>query len=88
MDALLDTIVSNLDERRGLRLVVSDQVRKELFETHIREHLDEGGRGIHNRIEEHLINPLAAFLVDEGVQRGATIHVEVDDGNIGFQAAG
>jgi ATP-dependent Clp protease ATP-binding subunit ClpA len=54
---------------QDMTIQISDNARLELRKLCLAD-LSNGGRGIRNKVEAHLINPLARALFDSGVKRG------------------
>lgn len=73
-EALVARILDTISTDHGVQVTLSDQALARLREICIQDHL-EGGRGIANRIETHLLNPLARKMFDIGPNR-ATLRVE------------
>jgi hypothetical protein len=73
-DGMLQNVARRLAEENKLRLSMPRQVRDELLARCIGE-LDNGGRGIGNRLESCFINPLARalFELDLEGRQGVTI---------------
>ncbi len=68
-DGILTRVLAAAEEEHGIPVTLTDTAREELLDLCISE-LGEGGRGIGNRIEAHLINPLARLLFErEGAER-------------------
>jgi ATP-dependent Clp protease ATP-binding subunit ClpA len=54
---------------RDIEIDISDTARSELRKLCLAD-LSNGGRGIRNKVEVHLVNPLARALFDSGVKPG------------------
>lgn len=68
---------------RGIRVELSDAARGQL-RTLCLSDLSNGGRGIRNKVEAHLINPLARALFDRDAAVGQSFHlVNVEAGATG-----
>ena len=75
MDKMLSNVVRRVQDEHDVSLVVGEQARETLVETCLSD-LTHGGRGIGNRLEAVLINPLARALFDFDLTAGQTITVE------------
>ena len=75
MDKMLSNVVRRVQDEHDVSLVVGEQARETLVETCLSD-LTHGGRGIGNRLEAVLINPLARALFDFDLTAGQTIAVE------------
>jgi hypothetical protein len=64
-----------LDRERRTTLHLSDSARHRLREL-CTENLDNGGRGIGNKLETNLINPLARFIFDRTVPPGVELTIK------------
>ena len=74
MDKMLGNVVQRVQDEHELALVVGEQAH----ETLVAECLDDlshGGRGIGNRLEAVLVNPLARALFDRAPTPGSTVTV-------------
>jgi ATP-dependent Clp protease ATP-binding subunit ClpA len=66
----------------GIHIEISQQVRDRL-ENRCLADLSNGGRGIRNQVESHLVNPLSRCLFDRDAQPGTRWAVTgVDDGSV------
>jgi ATP-dependent Clp protease ATP-binding subunit ClpA len=79
-DALIAAIVTDLEEMQGIRITLSDGARESLRSLCLRD-LTNGGRGIRNQVEAHLVNPLARSLFELEATSGQAFQVSrVDSG--------
>lgn len=78
-DAILKSqvnkIVGNLREQKDIRIRIEDFAYESLREAATFD-LSNGGRGIGNKVESLLINPLSRWLFDHGVSGNADIVIE------------
>ena len=75
MDKMLGNVVERVRDEHGLTLTIRDQPRAMLVEQCLGD-LTHGGRGIGNRIETVLVNPLARALFDADLTADGTAAVE------------
>lgn len=61
MDSQLKKIKNNLMKEKKLQLEISENAYQNLF-NQISLNLKDGGRGVGNQIEKHLINPLSRYI--------------------------
>ena len=62
----LDKVKTNLAETKNVRLELTDRAQNFIAAKAL-TNLDNGGRGIGNMIERHLINPLSRYLFDNKI---------------------
>jgi energy-coupling factor transporter ATP-binding protein EcfA2 len=60
--------------RQGITVTLSLEVR-DAMETLCLADLSNGGRGIRNRVEAHLVNPLARLIFEKNARPGATLAI-------------
>ena len=75
LEAQIGRIRANLQAEKNITLEISDHAR-EILKQQALGNLDNGGRGIGNIVESHLINPLARYAFDHGIFHGRQIVVE------------
>ena len=75
MDKMLGNIIERVQDEHDVTLVIGEQPHEVLVEQCLGD-LSHGGRGIGNRLEAVLINPLARALFDFELTAGQTITVE------------
>ena len=75
MDKMLGNVVQRVQDEHDMTLVVSEQAHETLVAECLGD-LSNGGRGIGNRLEAVLINPLARALFDHGTTPGTSLTVE------------
>lgn len=61
---MVAAILERVDRATGRRVTLSDSARQELQAICLAD-LSDGGRGIRNQLEAHLVNPLARALFDQ-----------------------
>ena len=85
LDKMLGNVVNRVQDEHDVTLVVQERAHDTLV-TECMDDLTHGGRGIGNRLEAVLINPLARALFDVGVTAGQTLAVErIEQQDGGFQ---
>lgn len=72
-EQMVDATLGDLGEQQ-LQVVLAEQARSTLRELCLND-LSNGGRGIRNQLEAHLINPLARALFDQDAQQGDRFQV-------------
>ena len=75
MDKMLGNVTDRVQDEHDVTLEISEQAHATLVEQCLGD-LTNGGRGIGNRLETVLINPLARALFDFDLTPGQTITVE------------
>ncbi len=75
MDKMLGNVVERVQDEHDVTLEISERAHATLVEQCLGD-LTHGGRGIGNRLETVLINPLARALFDVELTAGQTITVE------------
>lgn len=75
LDLKLNSIAENLSHEKGINLEIGD-----LFKSHLKslimQNISNGGRGISNLVETHVINPLSKLMIQEPLKPGNTIILE------------
>ncbi len=71
---MVANILGLLAERQRIRVVIPEAVQQELIRLCTSD-LSQGGRGIGNKLEAWLINPLARALFDSDTTAGATVRI-------------
>jgi hypothetical protein len=69
---MVNNVLSDLKVSREIEVTISSAAMQVLREICLKE-LSNGGRGIRNKIEMHLVNPLSRTLFDEDVKSGAQL---------------
>lgn len=75
LDLKLKAISENMNHEKGVTLEIGDCF-KQYLQSLISENLSNGGRGISNMVETHVINPLAQLMIKENWHTGSTIIIE------------
>lgn len=81
LDHQLRNIIQKLRDENHIDLVIEKQVRKVLLEKAL-GNLENGGRGVGNIVEEFLLNPLSARMLDEDLLKDAVITVKELDAEV------
>ncbi len=68
-DQMMGNVVRRVKDRRGLDLRLAEPARAELLRL-CTQNLENGGRGIGNRLETHFINPLSRALYNRSFESG------------------
>ena len=86
LDKALQAVADRVEITHGARLVIGDQAREVLRQAAI-GHLDHGGRGVNNLVEDALVNPLSGELFDRPAVAGEEITIEgiVPEGDDGWR---
>ena len=74
LNSQIKKIISRVSEEKKIRIEISDKAREHLLEA-AKGNLENGGRGIGNVVESHLINPLSRALFDLNVAENGTLKV-------------
>lgn len=74
LDLKLRAVVRNLEQEKGLHLVIGEKFRQFLLDTASAD-LSNGGRGIGNVVETYLLNALGHILVREEWKAGDTVEI-------------
>ena len=75
MDKMLGNVIDRVQDEHGVTLVIGEGPHEILVEQCLGD-LTNGGRGIGNRLETVLVNPLARAIFDSDLTPGQTITVE------------
>ena len=67
---MVSNVLADLKGSQGIDIVISTLALQTLRELCLKD-LSHGGRGIRNKIETHLVNPLSRALFDEDIQSGS-----------------
>ena len=71
----VDKIIRRLEEKKNIRVTVTDEAYAELSAAALAD-LSNGGRGVGNQVEALLINPLSRWLFDNAVIENADVTIE------------
>ena len=75
LELKVNAVVKNTMHEKGLILTIEQPFRDHLLGLATRD-LSNGGRGISNLVETHLVNPLSSVLVSEDWRSGDMIRIE------------
>ena len=74
LNSQIKKIISRVSEEKKISIEISDKAREHLLEA-AKGNRENGGRGIGNVVESHLINPLSRALFDLNVAENGTLKV-------------
>ena len=74
LNSQIKKIISRVSEEKKISIEISDKAREHLLDA-AKGNLENGGRGIGNVVESHLINPLSRALFDLNVAENGTLKV-------------
>jgi energy-coupling factor transporter ATP-binding protein EcfA2 len=80
-DGMVDTALKDVSASQGITVTIDESSRAQLRGLCLSD-LSHGGRGIRNKVESGLINPLARALFDADAKPGDQVEI------LGFQQAG
>ncbi len=69
LDSMVGAILADIAAMQGIKVSLTVEAQYQLSARCISD-LSNGGRGIRNKVETHLVNPLARALFDSGASRG------------------
>lgn len=75
LDAQIQKIVKTMHIEKQIELTIAEAAHEELLKAAL-GNLNNGGRGIGNIVESHLINPLARFLFDNDAYENVSVSIE------------
>lgn len=75
LELQLNKIKRNLLSEKGITLSFADTYKEKLLAS-VKLNVENGARGIGNKVEEFLVNLLPAVLIEHEVKSGDAIHVE------------
>ncbi len=81
LDAQIQKIIKTLHTEKKIELALSDDARQTISEAAL-ANLNNGGRGIGNIVESHLINPMARFMFDHDIYENAVITISAVDTSV------
>lgn len=81
-DGMVRDVVDGVAVSQKITVSLSDEARATLARLCLSD-LSNGGRGIRNKVEAHLVNPLARALFDSSTMAGSSIAVEAIDNGEG-----
>jgi energy-coupling factor transporter ATP-binding protein EcfA2 len=80
--SMVDHVLSDLKGSQGIDISIDPVALQTLRELCL-EDLSNGGRGIRNKIETHLVNPLSRSLFDENIETGSQLSIcSVESGKV------
>lgn len=86
---MLERIAQSMYVQHGTDLVIEQSAQQWLDAWCSSEEVrKDGGRGVGNAIEEKLINPLAAWAFDIGIQSGDRLFITADESGLQFRREG
>jgi ATP-dependent Clp protease ATP-binding subunit ClpA len=81
----LETIKKNLLKSRNIHFIYTEDFVQDFLVACAKDNLEMGGRGIVNRIEEHIKNGLTDFIFFSKKDRDCEIAVEIQNRKVAFQ---
>ena len=72
--SMVNNVLADLKESQGIDVIAIPSALQTLRELCIKD-LSNGGRGIRNKIETHLVNPLSRALFDENIACGSQLYI-------------
>lgn len=81
-NSMVDSVLSDLKGSQNIDISIDPLALPTLRELCLKD-LSNGGRGIRNKIETHLVNPLSRALFDENIETGSRLSIRsVETGKI------
>lgn len=79
---MTDTVLSDIASNQGIGITLTESARNQLKDLCLAD-LSNGGRGIRNKVEKHLLNPLGRALFDSNAASGEGFEItSVDAGTV------
>jgi len=72
---MVNGTIEDLKSSQNISLTFNPAAR-EILQNLVTSDLSNGGRGIRNKLEAHLLNPLSRAIFDDGISSGAELAVE------------
>lgn len=72
--SMVASVLSDLKECQNIDISIDSMALQTLRELCLKD-LSNGGRGIRNKIETHLVNPLSRVLFDENIETGSRLSI-------------
>lgn len=72
--SMVDSVLMDLHEFQSINIDIKPSTLQTLKEICLKD-LSNGGRGIRNKIETHLVNPLSRVLFDQNIESGSVISI-------------
>ena len=81
-NSMVDSVLSDLKGSQSIDISIDPLALQTLRELCLKD-LSNGGRGIRNKIETHLVNPLSRALFDENIETGSRLSIRsVETGKV------
>jgi ATP-dependent Clp protease ATP-binding subunit ClpA len=81
-NSMVDSVLSDLKGAQNIDISIDPLALQTLRDLCLKD-LSNGGRGIRNKIETHLVNPLSRALFDENIEAGSRLSIRsVETGKI------
>ncbi len=81
-NSMVDSVLSDLKGSQNIDISIDPLALQTLRDLCLKD-LSNGGRGIRNKIETHLVNPLSRALFDENIEAGSRLSIRsVETGKI------
>lgn len=71
---MVTNVLRDLKETQGIEVAINASAQQALRQLCL-NNLSNGGRGIRNKIETHLVNPLSRVLFDENIKSGSALYI-------------
>lgn len=82
-NVMVRDVLEGIDREQGITVTLADRAQSALRDACLAD-LSNGGRGIRNKVETLLINPLAREIFDQNMQAGVTLEInEIQLGTAG-----
>jgi len=78
-ESMVSGVLADLKASQGIEIIIS-QLAKQMLRSLCLNDLSNGGRGIRNKIETHLVNPLSRALFDGNVESGSHLCIDTIEG--------
>lgn len=87
-EGMVSATLDDLQRQNGIRVILEPSAKKALASLCLAD-LSNGGRGIRNKVEVHLVNPLARLIFDNGVRSGGQLSIgRIEAGKVTRLVAG
>ncbi|KTD47816.1 AAA family ATPase [Legionella quateirensis] len=73
-NSMIDSVLMDLNEFQSIDIDITPSTLQTLKEICLKD-LSNGGRGIRNKIETHLVNPLSRALFDQNIESGSALSI-------------
>ena len=71
---MIKNVLNDLEEAQNIKVTI-DSLAQDMLQILCLQDLSNGGRGIRNKIETHLVNPLSRALFDENITSGSQLRI-------------